>query len=648
MRKPILIVDGFDPGNNRRFEKHEKEDDDDADNLRCYSIWKLLEYEKGGAPVNFGRELLRDYGYDLVVLDLPDGGGYIERNAMVCIEVINEINRMLTASGSSHEIVVVGPSMGGQVTRYALTYMEQHPNDENCNYGKHNCRLWVSYDSPHQGANISIGSQELIKYFSILASIEEKWKNTLCCPAALQMLMHHADATGASFYSKWGHNRSSNNSATNGYPEKLRKIAIANGSLNNTSNGDANGLAFEAWLLHAAFLTPMFGLLPSSVQILIHNTKDAGEGQVLKVRFWYGFIPIGLKTVDFNNNTGKCSADACPGGSYNTFDQLRKPLEDFNCNVLTNEHTHCFMPFTSVLDISGNMNYCTDISNRNLVTEGLIPFESYAGSTDNNMYHVTFNETFVDYLTDEIETYIKPGKRTISFCEDTAHYTVNFPANASTTAVTWSCSSNLQILSGQGTKTIIVQALDAGAGWVKAAPTLLAHGNNHKKELKQYDITVTYPQSGTNAPAQITSNQTWTTPYGANGVVNIANGATLTIKSNLYCTSSAQITVAPGGKLVIDGGTLTNACPNTMWQGIVVNSTGQVEVTNNGKIENAVCGITVNSGGKVTTSTNAQFINNKAGVKLAQGALQSTFNNTSFVLNSSYLGNTSTFETHLN
>ncbi len=56
----------------------------------------MLEYQNSsGNTVNFGEELLRDYGYDLVILDLPKGGDYIERNAMVCIEVINFINRKL-------------------------------------------------------------------------------------------------------------------------------------------------------------------------------------------------------------------------------------------------------------------------------------------------------------------------------------------------------------------------------------------------------------------------------------------------------------------------------------------------------------------------------------------------------------------------
>jgi len=126
LSKPILIVDGFDPENNRNFESHKKEDEYPD----VQSIWALLGNGLS-ANQNVGKQLLQK-GYDLVILDLPEGGTYIERNAMVCIEVINKINSLLVQSGSKEEIVVVGPSMGGQITRYALAYME-NPDNHNAN-----------------------------------------------------------------------------------------------------------------------------------------------------------------------------------------------------------------------------------------------------------------------------------------------------------------------------------------------------------------------------------------------------------------------------------------------------------------------------------------------------------------------------------
>jgi hypothetical protein len=178
LRKPILLVDGFDPGNKRQFEEYVKKKPDDEDGK---SIWELLYYIGDcGNMQHFGRQLLAA-GYDLVMLDLPDGGGYIERNAMVCIEAINELNRRLTPGDS---IVIVGPSMGGMITRYALAFMEQNPHNPHTNGGNHNTRLWISFDAPHQGANISIGAQEFMHFFGYVGGNENAkgtYDNTINC-----------------------------------------------------------------------------------------------------------------------------------------------------------------------------------------------------------------------------------------------------------------------------------------------------------------------------------------------------------------------------------------------------------------------------------------------------------------------------------
>ncbi len=131
LRKPVLIVDGFDPVNNRRFDT-------------CYEKNGKSLWDKLGDGLSDGDnmgDMLLALGYDVVLLDFPNGGTYIEENAMVCIAAINKVNELLQQSGSKEQIVVVGPSMGGQITRYALAYMEQHADDVRTNYGKHNCRL---------------------------------------------------------------------------------------------------------------------------------------------------------------------------------------------------------------------------------------------------------------------------------------------------------------------------------------------------------------------------------------------------------------------------------------------------------------------------------------------------------------------------
>ena len=80
----------------------------------------------------------------------------MERNGLALVTLIEELNRQLQAAGSTEKIVVIGPSMGGQIARYALSL--QHGS----NGLAHNTRLYLSLDSPHNGVNIPIGLQ---RYF---------------------------------------------------------------------------------------------------------------------------------------------------------------------------------------------------------------------------------------------------------------------------------------------------------------------------------------------------------------------------------------------------------------------------------------------------------------------------------------------------
>jgi hypothetical protein len=105
-------------------------------------------------------------------------------------------------------------------------------------------------------------------------------------------------------------------------------------------------------------------------------------------------------------------------------------------------------------------------------------------------------------------------------------------------------------------------------------------------------------------PGCITEDTTWESIVYLNHEVIVDSGACLTIKSVAHFSSQSNILVKQGGKLIIDGGTLTNACPETLWEGIVVYGYdtaqyynqyfGVVNVINEGTIENARIGISTN------------------------------------------------------
>jgi len=156
----------------------------------------------------------------------------------------------------------------------------------------------------------------------------------------------------------------------------------------------------------------------------------------------------------------------------------------------------------------------------------------------------------------------------------------------------------------------------------------------------------------------ITQNTTWSTPLRVVGPVTIPNNITLTITTEVRCDENVHFTIQFGGTLIINGGTLTNACEDEMWQGIIVlgdprlpsQDQGYVSITNGGAIANAHCGITV-SGGRVY-ATKAHFVNNTMGVKAepvlaGHNGTYSSFHQTNFVLNEDYFGNPADFEAHI-
>jgi len=142
----------------------------------------------------------------------------------------------------------------------------------------------------------------------------------------------------------------------------------------------------------------------------------------------------------------------------------------------------------------------------------------------------------------------------------------------------------------------------------------------------------------------ITQNTTWNSDVYAVGTIVIPSGVTLTITSQVVCGTYTSFIIHHGGKLIIDGGTLTNACEGAMWQGIVAEGCALpapiplnsfVELKNGATIENAVCGIRAVNGGKIEADS-ANFINNYAAVQIDIYS-EGVFTNSQFILNDNYI-----------
>jgi Putative serine esterase (DUF676) len=154
-----------------------------------------MAYDPDGNPLTDNNinlvEKLRSapYGFDVTLVNFPNGADYVERNAMALVALLKRENAKLTANASTEKVSIIGPSMGGLVSRYALAYMEK-------NNIIHNTKLWVSFDSPHLGANIPIGAQENLYFYGYLGQQDKakiKFDENFRSPAARQMLIEQLD-----------------------------------------------------------------------------------------------------------------------------------------------------------------------------------------------------------------------------------------------------------------------------------------------------------------------------------------------------------------------------------------------------------------------------------------------------------------------
>lgn len=451
--KPIFVIDGFDP----------------ADTRNIAAVYNLLSYDNNGTPENLGDRIRNEENFDIVIINFPqyfrlsdgslqsmsnstdvnadgvidtndypgstliDGGSdFIERNAMIVTEVISTINSQKTGSEQN---VVLGPSMGGLITRYALNYMEQQGLN-------HDTRLWLSFDSPHRGANVPIGFQHLFNYLAYgldtwagdfsMEAIRPIVDGMLKSAAARQMLVDHfephlasgeiaefdtsitlpvAHAYNSSFYSKI------NSLTSSGFPETTRNISIINGSgIGNPyhhKNGDPvapGDQVLDAFLEGVATLTDAY----FDVWFTPYTNQEIIVDDIWIDAPWICFCDI-YADASSKANTYTDGIDAAPGGLFDlgalaeSFGGSDPTMDAFFAS-LTIDYFN-FIPATSALALNDtNLDWHQNIS---LGTPDT-PWDGITSSTstqtpfvnwfmpDNNEAHVTLTPDNVAFAWEEI------------------------------------------------------------------------------------------------------------------------------------------------------------------------------------------------------------------------------------------------------
>lgn len=440
LRKEVLILDGYDPGDTRKI--YDQSSGYDPEHS---SLYELMKYDPDDdLQTDNNKNLIRvlqEKGYDVTLVNFQIGADYIERNAMALVALLQRENAKLAANGSTEQIAIIGPSMGGLVSRYALSYMEK-------NNIPHNTRLWVSFDSPHLGANIPISAQETLYFFGYKGGqdlAKTKFDENFRSPAARQMLIEQLDFAhenypyptnlmsvtnnqngqnnNTSFRTQFSAGLSANGLAgSDGFPQNLRKIAVINGNTIGTKTNSESQMYLEL----AAFKVVKYGQIfgtPIQTKINVARIEDRFLATPYSsVQTFYGkstavgflYINIGSYWSTRSNPNPRGSMDIVPGGTYNTQGIIKNEFDAALNDAIPGRKSiewrtyvpnHAFIPTVSSLAFKNpDFNWASSI-NRNLICDinnKEIPFDSYFAPSKNEE-HVFVSGNMVNWLMKELD-----------------------------------------------------------------------------------------------------------------------------------------------------------------------------------------------------------------------------------------------------
>jgi len=354
---PVVIIEGF-----------------DIDNTMGWDFLYETMNQEGMI------ETLATRGFDAVVLDFTDATDYIQRNSFVAVELINYVNSIIEPGAS---IAVVGASMGGLVGRYALAYME----DNGLN---HNVRTFISFDAPHKGANIPLGMQYWVKFFSIESDAAAEMLGSLQTPAPRQMLAYYftdppqSAPTSDALLTEL----EADLAAVGGYPQLPRLVAVANGS--GYMAGQTFG-AGEQLILYEynSFLVDIIGN--------VWAVPDGGGRMIFDGelnRIWP--LPDDYLQVSV---TGTLPYDNAPGGTRSSMAQMDSTEAPYG-DIIALHEAHCFIPTISALDIETEDLFYDIAGDASLLAH--TPFDTVYFPIE-NQEHIAITAESANWFVDEIE-----------------------------------------------------------------------------------------------------------------------------------------------------------------------------------------------------------------------------------------------------
>jgi pimeloyl-ACP methyl ester carboxylesterase len=515
--KPFIVVEGYDITDASQLLK--------ANN---YSINTLIdEWDKTvktPTTFDFNKELDEQAGYDLIFIDYYTMRNITE-NADYLLQAIDWINSQKenNAVGVREQNIVMGISMGGLVSRYALAKRTKLTNTNTTE-----TKELITMDSPHQGANVPLGLQHFLydfgetKIIKKIGDISDELKafyylNSL--PATQQQLiLRVTDGNGGrvnnTFLADGGAYRTMVD-----YTAPYPFYAISNGSQCAVSVMQPSTLflskdgevATANWNLFFYKNKYKLNIQVNSLPVYGNQSQICSVVMERNIRLFWGLIGTGWKTT--SNTAPRISPantipwDGVSGGTKST--ETAGPISQTGTNpdinikdhtfllnvwrslkyiYLVNVHSDIqlpfsqkefsFVPITSALDVQ---NVTANTFNRpfNFAVNGLTGSrankfiaQDFAASNLFNIEHTNFTPRNSRWLYNEMENITQPSLNCDDACGNiatingpdaictTANYTLsNYPAN---TLVTWSSSNPLvATVSGTGMSAVVTRISDA-------------------------------------------------------------------------------------------------------------------------------------------------------------------------------------------
>ncbi|MFI7103772.1 hypothetical protein ACIBK8_31025 [Streptomyces sp. NPDC050161] len=324
------------------------------------------------APYNSqGKRLLDQLlaaGVDIVLLGFTERHTYIQANAAVAVSAIRQV---IAERQGDAPLIVGGVSMGGLITRYALARMESEGQD-------HQSRLYLSYDSPHNGAWIPVALQQLAYFFeSPFPDPDGKPQQAdlIRSPAAQQLLWAWVDddkyegpvATASPLRGQFLQDLKD----VGWFPSKpgLRRIGVANGA------GDGIGGPLQPDQL---ILDPD---LPFGARAVLRTQPAFGEEQEV-VR-----MQIPLLAYRISRTSQIPPLDGAPGGTLASYGMLADAL---GAQIEPEHRSGCFVPSVSAValkhdPVTWDVDLHTDL---NALPAGSTDLDAFTCDTTNSEHSV--------------------------------------------------------------------------------------------------------------------------------------------------------------------------------------------------------------------------------------------------------------------